>query len=419
MSGPAASLENYQPGKCQGLLTEIASEKQDAEATLLLNADLPDLADKCGSQDEADEEPPSDEEQDSTEDEDDGFSSDGGETTTDEGEEKTDTAEQKTTDEEDSGFSSDGGETTTEKADSGFSSDDGETRPADQVRRRPEQRPPETRPSRSGPSGGTLASSDPLAGEWTRISNSSYHGLKCTDANQKLTSMKNLKYWTFKPNNMNSLNAFRKRMTLKFFGTNGRITAKRAFSNDMWRYDGPFSNATKIISRVGNELIRLKKVGKRKYQGEYLHFAHTTPGMGVKWWPCTMRVHKNIACVKVTRLYYNSNCELFFFLRFTGGAPDFNVDWEWLISQTAGRPSSGAATGRRGAPAGGSGPRSDKCYVGCIPGSNPLRCAAICDGNDGTAIYKLTVQGYSNIRLGPTTWDNCVKKMRRLRQPGW
>jgi hypothetical protein len=63
---------------------------------------------------------------------------------------------------------------------------------------------------------------------------------------------------------------------------------------------------------------------------------------------------------------------------------------------------------------------SGKCYVGCVPkAGTPKDCRVACgnDTHNGTAA--LHQSGHSTIILGPTTWEKCRKKMKKLGMPGW
>lgn len=64
--------------------------------------------------------------------------------------------------------------------------------------------------------------------------------------------------------------------------------------------------------------------------------------------------------------------------------------------------------------------RDGKCFVACKyqDFNDPLYCAVSCDSLFG-GVYALSAGDYNNVRLGPTSWNDCSNLMRELGQPGW
>jgi len=59
-----------------------------------------------------------------------------------------------------------------------------------------------------------------------------------------------------------------------------------------------------------------------------------------------------------------------------------------------------------------------KCFVACRRGVPGNICAVSCDSLFG-GDFALSDADYSDLRLGPTSWNACANLMRDLGQPGW
>jgi hypothetical protein len=64
---------------------------------------------------------------------------------------------------------------------------------------------------------------------------------------------------------------------------------------------------------------------------------------------------------------------------------------------------------------------SPVCYVGFKPGSDPAEYGVGCDSTitGGTGPGRLADRGFTEIEMGPVTWDECAEFMRAHDQPFW
>jgi hypothetical protein len=54
-----------------------------------------------------------------------------------------------------------------------------------------------------------------------------------------------------------------------------------------------------------------------------------------------------------------------------------------------------------------------RCFAGGTP-TRPHRYAIACDGNDGSAIFKLAAGGYISLKFGPASFTDCQAYLAQL-----
>ncbi len=63
--------------------------------------------------------------------------------------------------------------------------------------------------------------------------------------------------------------------------------------------------------------------------------------------------------------------------------------------------------------------RATACYVGRIPRGADTELAVACDTLEGTGPELLAELGFTEIVMGPDSWQKCAAYMQQLGVPGW
>jgi hypothetical protein len=201
-------------------------------------------------------------------------------------------------------------------------------------------------------------------------------------------------------------------------GYTAKALAADGMSDYGYIHQNTIRNAVRSV-RPGTELMRLRRVDDARYEGKCL-VAPVFDYPPKEWTRCELElVTKGRA---ILALYWQPGFywdippqEKSAWAGLASSAPPLRYASLIRISGGLGAPLAAPASAGSNVTAVG---RGGNCWVGCRPGSSPLRCAVACDGQF-SATTALANGGHTVFKLKNASWEQCVTKMRELGQVGW